>query len=53
MSTIIVFVLRFPSKRRFVKEIVAYQILFCVATLEASFINHTDGGNEKIKKQHF
>ena len=53
MSTIIVFVLRFPSKRRFVKEIVAYQILFCVATLEASFINHADDGNEKIKKQHF
>ena len=30
MSTIIVFVARFPSKRRFVKEIVTYQILFCV-----------------------
>ena len=53
MSTIIVFVLRFPSKRRFVKEIVAYQILFCVATLEAGFINHADGGNEKIKKTAF
>ena len=53
MSTIIVFVLRFPSKRRFVKEIVAYQILFCVATLEAGFINHADGGNEKIKNSIF
>ena len=50
MSTIIVFVARFPSKRRFVKEIVAYQILFCLATLEVSFINHAEGGNEKIKK---
>ena len=45
-----VFVARFPSKRRFVREIVACQILFCVAMLEASFINHADGGNEKIKK---
>ena len=41
----------FPSNRQLFNEIIAYQELFCVVTLLASWNNQDDGeGNEKIKK---
>ena len=43
----------FPSNRQLFNEIIAYQELFSMVTLLASWNNQDDGeGNEKLKKKH-